>query len=101
MQVQVSGDNATLTKSRAVDVQSGQIKERPMFAPHGTFSPAQLIGPLGVLFVGLAFWGWMYRDMITNDDLSADEKQNWTFAFILLNIFGAAIYCINVYRNRR
>ena len=72
-----------------------------MFAPHGTFSPAQLIGPLGVLLVGLTFWGWMFRDMITSDDLSADEKQNWTFVFILLNIFGAAIYCINVYRNRR
>jgi hypothetical protein len=72
-----------------------------MFAPHGTFSPVQLIGPLGLLLVGLGFWGWMFRDMLTNDDLSADEKQNWTFGFILLNIFGAALYCITVYRTRR
>ena len=62
--------------------------------------PIQLIGPLGVLLVGLAFWGWMYRDMVTNNDLSSDEKQNWTFAFILLNIFGALLYCLNIYRNR-
>jgi len=62
-----------------------------MFTPHGAFSPAQLIGPLGVLVVGLAFWGWMYRDMVTNNDLTSDEKQNWTFAFIVFNI----------YRNRR
>jgi hypothetical protein len=72
-----------------------------MFAPHGTFSPVQLIGPLGLLVVALTFWGWMFRHMITNDDLTADEKQNWTLAFILLNIFGAALYCLNVYRNRR
>jgi len=72
-----------------------------MFTPHGTFSPVQLIGPLGLLVVALAFWGWMFRDMITNDNLSAGEKQNWTFAFALLNIFGAALYCLNIYRNRR
>jgi hypothetical protein len=75
--------------------------ERTMFTSHGVFSPVQLIGPLGVLVVGLAFWGWMYRDMVTNNDLSSDEKQNWTFAFILLNIFGALLYCLNVYRNQR
>jgi hypothetical protein len=72
-----------------------------MFTPHGVFSPVQLIGPLGLLVVALAFWGWMFRAMITNDDLSADEKQNWTFLFVLLNIFAAAIYFANVYRNRR
>jgi len=39
--------------------------------------------------------------MITNDDLTADERRTWTFLFVLLNIFGAALYCLNVYRNRR
>jgi len=63
--------------------------------------PSPLIGPLGVLVVGLAFWGWMYRDMVTNNDLTSDEKQNWTFTCILLNIFGALLYCLNVYRNQR
>jgi hypothetical protein len=72
-----------------------------MFTPHGTFSPIQLIGPLGVLIVGLGFWAWMFQDMVTNSDLSADEKQRWTFIFIILNIFGAAMYCANIYRNRR
>jgi hypothetical protein len=80
---------------------SHQIMERMMFTPHGTFSPVQLIGPLSLLVVALAFWGWMFRDMVTNDDLSADEKQNWTFTFVLLNIFGATLYCLNIYRNRR
>jgi len=32
--------------------------------------------------------------------LSADEKHNWTFAFILLNVFAAVIYYSNVYRSR-
>jgi hypothetical protein len=77
-----------------------QIKERTMFTPHGTFSPVQLIGPLGVLLVGLLFWGWMYRDMATNEDLTAQEKQTWTFWFVLLNVFGAALYFLNVYRNQ-
>jgi hypothetical protein len=71
-----------------------------MFTPHGAVSPIQLIAPLGVLAVALAFWGWMYRDMITNDDLTADEKQQWTYIFLLLGL-GAFLYFINVYRNRR
>ncbi len=72
-----------------------------MFTPHGTFSPAQLIGPLIVLIVGGAFWVWMVRDMINNDRLTSDEKNTWMWIFILLNVFGAAIYYGNVYRNRR
>jgi hypothetical protein len=53
-----------------------------------------------VLVVCLAFWGWMFRDMVTNDDLPSSAKENWTFAFILLNVFAAVIYYANVYRNR-
>jgi hypothetical protein len=72
-----------------------------MFTTHGTFSPVQLIGPLGVLVIALAFWGWMYRDMVTNNDLTPDEKQNWLFTFIVFNIFGALFYFLNIYRDRR
>ena len=72
-----------------------------MFTPHGTFSPAQLIGPLTILVLGLAFWAWMFRDMLSNDRLTTSEKNTWTWMFILLNIFGAAIYYANVYRDRR
>jgi hypothetical protein len=38
----------------------------------------------GMLVVALTFWGWMFWHMISNDDLTADEKQDWTLAFILL-----------------
>jgi len=72
-----------------------------MFTTHGTFSPIQLIIPLLVLAVGLSFWGWMFRDMVTNDELPASVKETWTFLFILLNVFAAAIYYSTIYRNRR
>lgn len=72
-----------------------------MFAPHGTFSPVQLIGPMTLLIAGVACWAWMFRDMIYNGRLTSDEKNTWTWIFVLLNVFGAAIYYGNVYRNRR
>jgi hypothetical protein len=72
-----------------------------MFSPHGTLSPIQLLIPLLVLAVGLSFWGWMFRDMITNDEMPRDVKETWTFLFILLNVFAAAIYYGAIYRNRR
>jgi hypothetical protein len=72
-----------------------------MFSPHGTFSPIQLLIPLLVLAVGLSFWGWMFRDMVTNDQMPREVKETWTFLFILLNVFAAAIYYGAIYRNRR
>jgi hypothetical protein len=72
-----------------------------MFSPHGTFSPIQLLIPLLVLAVGLSFWGWMFRDMVTNDEMPREVKETWTFLFILLNVFAAAIYYGAIYRNRR
>lgn len=76
------------------------VSPHGMFAPHGTFSLVQLIAPMIVLVVCLAFWAWMFRDMIENDDLPGSAKQNWMFAFVLLNVFAAAIYYSTVYRNR-
>jgi hypothetical protein len=72
-----------------------------MFAPHGTFSPVQLIGPLIVLVPCLVFWGWMFRNMMTNDDLPDGVKNNWTLAFVVLNVFAAIVYYNAVYRHRR
>jgi hypothetical protein len=72
-----------------------------MFSPHGVFSPIQLLIPLLVLAVGLSFWGWMFRDMVTNDEMPREVKETWTFLFILLNVFAAAIYYGAIYRNRR
>jgi len=77
-----------------------QAKERAMFSPHGTFSPIQLIIPLIVLLLCLAFWGWMFRDMVENADLPSGAKETWTFAFILLNVFAAIVYYNAVYRHR-
>jgi cytochrome c oxidase assembly factor CtaG len=71
-----------------------------IFTPHGTLSPEQLIPSLIVLVVGLAFWGWMFRDMIGNTELSPSAKQGWAFAFILLNVFAAVFYYATEYRNR-
>ncbi len=72
-----------------------------MFSPHGAFSPIQLLIPLLVLAVGLSFWGWMFRDMVTNDEMPKEVKETWTFLFILLNVFAAAMYYGAIYRNRR
>ena len=72
-----------------------------MFSPHGTFSPIQIILPTTLILVCLAFWGWMFRDMVGNDDLPGSAKENWTFAFIIFNVFAAVVYYNLVYRNRR
>ena len=72
-----------------------------MFSPHGTFSPMQLLIPLLTLAVCLSFWGWMFRDMVTNDEMPREVKETWTFLFILLNVFAAAIYYGAIYRSRR
>jgi hypothetical protein len=72
-----------------------------VFTAHGAFSLAQLITPLTLLVVCLAFWGWMFRDMVNNDRLASIEKNTWLWLFLLLNVFGAMIYYANVYRDRR
>jgi hypothetical protein len=71
-----------------------------MFTPHGSFSPVQLILPMIIFVPALAFWGWMFRDMLNNDNLPSSAKNGWMFAFILLNIFAAVIYYVQEYRSR-
>ncbi len=73
-----------------------------MFTPHGTFSPVQLL-PFIFILPLIAFWLWMFRAMIDNDDLPPSAKETWTFAFIILNAFAAVIYYVNVFKdeNRR
>jgi hypothetical protein len=48
----------------------------------------------------LVFWGWMFRDMIHNDNLPGNSKDYWTLFFILLNIFSAMYYYVTVYKNK-
>lgn len=66
--------------------------------------PPQLITFVIIMIVILpllAFWAWMFTDMRANDRLPERAKSDWALAFILLNIFGAALYYLNVYRNRQ
>jgi cbb3-type cytochrome oxidase subunit 3 len=63
------------------------------------FSLVQLI-PLILVLPLIAFWAWMFRDMLNNDSLPDDAKNGWTIAFILLNVFAAVIYYAMIYRNR-
>ena len=61
-----------------------------------------LIGlvPLLVVLPLIVFWGWMFKDMLNNDDLLMIYRPYWFMAFILLNIPAAVFYYITVYRNR-
>ena len=49
----------------------------------------------------LVFWGWMFREMINNDNLPNGTKNYWTLLFIFLNIFAAMLYYVNVYKDRQ
>jgi hypothetical protein len=71
-------------------------KERAM----SPIPPAALI-PLLIVLPLVAFLVWMYRDMVRNDELPERDKESWTWMFLLLNVFGAGLYYINVYRFRR
>jgi hypothetical protein len=48
--------------------------------------------------LALAFWLWMAWDLGGNDNLSRSEKNNWTLAFLFLNVFAAVYYYVTEYR---
>jgi hypothetical protein len=56
--------------------------------------------PVLVLIPLLAFWAWMFSDMLNNDRLPNAMRSQWTVAFILLSVFAAVLYYANVYRDR-
>ncbi len=62
----------------------------------------QLVQELSVVVIVflIIFWMLMYRDMTRNDSLPESAKSNWTLVFVLMNVFGAIIYYVTVYRNR-
>ena len=64
------------------------------------FSPVQLL-PLLLVIPLIAFWIWMFRDMLNNRDLSDTAKSGWIIAFIFLNVFAAVVYYVYEYRNKR
>ncbi len=67
--------------------------------------------PLILVGAGFVFWGWMFRDLWANPDLPVNapggigwppvSKNAWTLVFVVLNIIGAALYFMTVYRARR
>ncbi|HEY5902679.1 MAG TPA: hypothetical protein VIU39_09000 [Anaerolineales bacterium] len=55
----------------------------------------------------LAFWAWMFADMLKNEHLPEcfvtftgwrDPRSDWSAAFVLLSIITAIFYYVNVYR---
>lgn len=40
----------------------------------------------------ITFWLWMFQDMMNNDNLPSESKNNWTFAFVFGNVFAATFY---------
>lgn len=58
----------------------------------------------------VSFWLWMFRDMSANAGAlppcfvsvtdGRDQRRDWTFAFVALNLLAAAVYFAKVYRNR-
>lgn len=61
----------------------------------------QVIIPLVIVLPLIAFWIWMFRDMINNDELNSAAKDYWALAFLFLNVFAAGLYYLNIYRDRR
>jgi hypothetical protein len=72
---------------------------------HPFTSPVFPILSLLIVVPLIAFWVWMFRDMLDTDGLpslvSRDAKSDWTFAFIFLNVFAAVLYYTQIYRNKR
>lgn len=77
------------------------VSSHGTFAIHGTLTPIEVAVPLTILVVCLAFWGWMFDDMLKNADLPPGVHNTWLWLFILLNVFAAAMYYASIYRNRR
>ncbi len=63
-------------------------------------SPMQWL-PLVLIIPVVIFWVWMFRDMLSNANLSNSAKSTWTVAFIFLNAFAAVFYYVYEYRSRR
>jgi low temperature requirement protein LtrA len=65
-----------------------------------SISLPQFLLPLAIILPLIAFWLWMFRDMLNNRYLLDNERNTWTVLFIFLNVFAALLYYVNVYRNR-
>jgi amino acid transporter len=52
----------------------------------------QIIIPLIITLPLIAFWVWMFQDMVNNDNLPSDTKNTWALAFLIANVFAATFY---------
>jgi amino acid transporter len=64
------------------------------------FTPLITILIILLPLVPLAFWLWMTWDLANNNNLPRNEKLNWTWAFLFLNVFAAIFYYFTEYRKR-
>lgn len=65
---------------------------------------------LVVILPLIAFWAWMFNDMLNNDDIPSMEpagfrwppeaKNHWIIFFIIFSIFTAGYYYFTEYRNK-
>ena len=65
-----------------------------------TISLPQFLASLAIILPLIAFWLWMFHDLLNNRYLLDNERNTWTILFIFLNVFAALLYYVNVYRNR-
>jgi hypothetical protein len=72
-----------------------------MTAPPVPGTSAVQLLPLLLVVPLIAFWIWMLRDMLNNDNLPDTARNTWLIAFIFLNVFAAAFYYVYEYRNKR
>jgi hypothetical protein len=66
---------------------------------------------LAIPILLVAFWIWMFNDMLNNDDIPSSEppgfrwppqaKNQWIIFFIVFNIFTAGYYYFTEYNRRR
>jgi hypothetical protein len=56
--------------------------------------------PMILVLPLLAFWVWMFWDMANSDSFRSTTKNNWTLAFVFLNVVAAVFYYVYEYRNR-
>ena len=48
----------------------------------------------------IAFWAWMFADMLRNDRLPPRSRTTWLLLFCAGNVFGALLYYCTVFRTR-
>lgn len=64
-----------------------------------TFIVTVLI-PLCIAVPLIAFWFWMFRDMLQNDYIAGNVRVIWLIGFIFASVLTAGYYYFTEYRIR-